>query len=328
MICVRRTVPLALVLTGVLAAPALAAPPAVQDAGAADTYAVPGPGQYLEGIGVFGDEYYVGATSDGTVYRGTVGSDAQVFLPGGRDGRTSAIGIKATADRLYVAGGSTGYVFVYERTTGRLLARYTNTATTASPTFLNDVALAPDGTAYVTDSRREFLYAIPAAVPTDGGTYPLGVAVAFDGTAFDYVAGFNANGIAISGDGRTAYVVQSATGALFAVRLKDKGTQKISRVDVVDRDGQPYALTNGDGILLQGHTLSVLQNAQELLVTVELDPSGKRGVVTRLTTDETFAFPTTLAAAGSSFLVVNSQFDVRAAGRTPAPFTVSAIPAP
>ena len=328
MIRARRTVPLALVLTGVLAAPALAAPPAVQDAGAADTYAVPGPGQYLEGIGVFGDQYYVGATSDGTVYRGTVGGDAQVFLPGKQDGRVAAIGIKATADRLYVAGGPTGFVFVYDRTTGRLLARYTNAATGSGATFLNDVAIAPDGTAYVTDSQREFLFSIPADVPTDGGTYPLRVAVAFDGTAFEYVDGFNANGIAISADGRTAYVVQSKTGALFAVRLKDKGTQKVSRVDVVDRDGQPYALTNGDGILLQGRTLSVLQNAEELLVTVELDRSGKRGVVTKRTTDETFAFPTTLAAAGSTFLVVNSQFDVRTAGRTPAPFTVSAIPAP
>ena len=328
MIRARLTVPLALVLSGVLAGPALAAPPPVQDAGAADTYAIPGPGQYLEGIAVFGDTYYVGATSDGTVYRGTVGEDATVFLPGGQDGRVAAIGIKATADRLYVAGGPTGLVFVYDRATGDLLARYTNAATGSGATFLNDIAIAPDGTAYVTDSRREFLFSIPATVPTDGGTYPLQVAVAFDGTAFEYVPGFNANGIAITADGRTAYVVQSGTGALFAVRLKDRGTQKVSRVAVVDPDGEAYPLVNGDGILLQGSTLSVLQNAQELLVTVELDRSGKRGVVTKRTTDETFAYPTTLAAAGSTFLVVNSQFDVRSAGGTPAPFTVSAVPAP
>lgn len=120
----------------------------------------------------------------------------------------------------------------------------------------------------------------------------------------------------------------TCTGALYAVRLKDNGRQKVRRVAVVDRDGVAYPLVNGDGVLLQGSSLSVLQNQQELLVTVQLDKSGKRGVVAKRTTDETFAYPTTLAAAGSTFLVVNSRFDVRSAGGTPAPFTVSAVPAP
>ena len=265
MIRARLTVPLALVLSGTLAGPALAAPPAAQEAPGSTTYALVGDGAFPEGVGVFGQQYYVGATSDGTVYRGTVGSDAVAFLPGGEDGRTTAIGIKATRDRLYVAGGDTGLVFVYDRLTGDLLARYTNGGPDAGPTFLNDLAVAPDGSAYVTDSQRPVLYRIPAEVPADGGTYPLPVTVDFRGTAFAYVQGFNANGIAISPDGRTAYVVQSATGELFGVRLKDRGTQNVFQVDVVDPDGATYALTNGDGILLQGSTLSVLQNSDEVL---------------------------------------------------------------
>ena len=323
--------PLSLVLAASVAAPALADPPPVRDAGQAQAHALPPQGEHPEGIGVFGDQYYVGATSDGTLYRGTVGQDAAVFSPGGADGRTTAIGVKATADRLYVAGGGTGFVFVYDRRSGALLATYTNDASRGA-TFLNDVAIAPDGSAYVTDSRRPVLYRIPATLSgTAAAPAPLPVAVRFTGTAFAYqpAPAFNANGIAITRDGKTAYVVQSGTGALFAVRLKDAGRQGVKQVAVTDGDGGPYALTAGDGLLLQGSTLSVLRNAQELLVTVALDRSGTRGVVTAQTTDETFQFPTTLAAAGDRFLVVNSQFDRRRAGTAPErPFTVSSIPAP
>lgn len=325
MIRARRTVPLALVLTGVLAAPALAAPPAVRDAGVADTYAVPGPGQYLEGIGVFGDRYYVGATSDGTLYSGKVGQAATVFSPGGADGRTAAIGIKATSDRLYVAGGPTGSVFVYDRRSGELLARFTNGAE-AGATFVNDLSLTPRGDAYVTDSVRPVLYRIPADIPTDGGTYPLEVAVDFTGTVFQYAAGFNANGIAVAPGGRSAYVVQSQTGELFKVALD--GSDTVTQVAVTDADGEPYALTGGDGLLLKGSTLYVLRNFQELLVELDLDAKGTRAAVVSVTTDETFSTPTTLASARGRLLVVNSQFAVRAAGGTPAPSTVSAIPTP
>lgn len=316
--------PLSLVLAASVGAPALADPPPVRDAGAATTYRLAGPGTYPEGIGVVGDRYYVGATSDGTLYEGRLDKkQATVFSRGGEDGRTTAIGIKATAERLYVAGGGTGLVFVYDRRSGDLLARYTNGGSAAGATFLNDLALTGDGDAYVTDSQRPVLYRIPAAVPTDGRTLPLEVAVDFRGTAFEYVQGFNANGIAISGT--SAYVVQSATGELFRVALD--GSDRVDQVAVTDGEGDPYALTAGDGLLLRDGDLYVLQNARELLVRLDLD--GLQARVVSRTTDETFQFPTTLAAAGGRFLVVNSQFDRRSAGTAPErPFTVSSIPAP
>ncbi len=314
------TVPLALVLSGVLAAPALAAPPPVETAGDAVEYRLPGPGAYPEGIGVHGSSFYIGTTSDGTLYEGDLrDGSVSVWSPGGTDGRTTAIGIKATGQRLYVAGGGTGFVFVYDRRSGELLARYTNGGAAAGATFLNDVAIAPGGDAYVTDSRRSVLYRIPADVPNDGGTYPLEVAVQFAGTAFDYVQGFNANGIAIKG--RTAYVVQSATGRLFAVALD--GSDVVRRVDVRDEDGQEYLLTNGDGLLLQGDRLYVLQNRLDLLTELDLDGRHAATVVSR-TTDETFDVPTTLAAARGRVLVVNAQFG----DTTPEPFTVSSIRRP
>lgn len=325
----RRTglsvLPLSLVLAASVGAPALAEPPAPRDAGDARTLALPAQGEFPEGIGVFGDQYYVGATSDGTLYRGTVGEDAVVFSPGGQDGRTTAVGIKATSDRLYVAGGGTGTVSVLDRRSGELLARYSNGGTDAGPTFVNDLSLTPRGDAYVTDSQRPVLYRIPRDVPTDGATYPLEVAVDFRGTAFEYVPGFNANGIAVGPGGRYAFVVQSQTGELFRVALD--GSDAVEQVRVTDPDGAPYALTSGDGLLLKGSTLYVLQNGPELLAELDLADQGRRATVVSLTSDETFSTPTTLAFAQGRLLVVNAQFENR--GGTPTrPFTVSSIPTP
>ncbi len=61
------------------------------------TFDIPGETVFPEGIGVdkASGDFYVGSTSDGTIYRGNVDSDdVDVFLPGGQDGRDSATGVK------------------------------------------------------------------------------------------------------------------------------------------------------------------------------------------------------------------------------------------
>ena len=56
-----------------------------------------------------------------------------------------------------MAGSVTGYVFVYDYR-GRLVRRFA----TGSGGLINDVALAPNGDAYVTDSMRGLLFRIKA----------------------------------------------------------------------------------------------------------------------------------------------------------------------
>ena len=267
---------------------------------------------YPEGIATSGSTYYVTSTTDGTVYRGDVKAPtATPFLTGGRDGRTSAIGLTITGDRLVVAGGGTGRAFVYGTADGALLASYGNGLT---DTFVNDAAAAPDGAVYLTDSRSPYLYRIAPGATTDGQA-PLERFLDFTGTAFAYGGGFNANGIVVTADGRYAIVVASNTGTLFRVDLR---TKDVREVVVPGAD-----LTNGDGLLLRGRSLYVLRNANATLVKVQLDGSLTSGRVVGDRTDPTFAFPTTLAEADGRFLFVNSQFDVRARGGIPAPFSVS-----
>ncbi len=314
----RHLLALAL-LAAAFAPPAVAAPDAPFKPRPAVEYTLPGDAVFPEGITVDAGErrFYVGSTTDGTIFRaGLKSRAAKVFLPGGADGRTTAIGLKVDdEDRLYIAGGATGSVWVYDVATRRLLRRFD----TGSGGFLNDVAIAPDGSAYVTDSLRPFIYRIPASA-VDAGT---GDAVTLDPflTYPGFQPGaFNANGIVAAGPSTLIYV-QAVTGKLFRIDLE---SQTIQAIDLHGAD-----LTNGDGLVLRGRTLYVVRNANELVVELKLSGDRREARPVSQTTDPSFRFPTTAALAGGRLLVVNSQFDRRGAGEPPVlPFTVSSIKRP
>ena len=128
---------------------------------AAQLYVLPGDAVFPEGIAYQAStgDFFVSSTTDGAIFRGNVGqSVATPFLPGGGDGRTTAVGLKVDEqNRLFIAGGGTGRLFVYDASTAQLIRRFD---TGASPTFINDVALTPAGDAYFTDSMSPFLYRV------------------------------------------------------------------------------------------------------------------------------------------------------------------------
>jgi Cu-Zn family superoxide dismutase len=281
---------------------------------------LPGAAVFPEGIAYDGrtGTIYVTSTTDGTVYRGDVRDGTlSPFLAGGADGRTTAIGIAVDPlrQRVFVAGGATGRIFVYDARTGALLANLTGGA---SPTFVNDVVVAQDGTAYATDSQSPVLYRV---VEDGAGGFRLERWLDLTGTAITYQPGFNLNGIEITPDGRYLFVVQSNTGQLFRI---DTRTRAVAAVDLGGT-----SLPAGDGLLLRGTTLYVVQNALGTIAEVRLGgfgPGAPRGTVVGRITDPSFRFPTTVEEARGRLLVVNSQFDRRGPGRTPeTPFTVSVV---
>ncbi|MFI8568120.1 SMP-30/gluconolactonase/LRE family protein [Rhodococcus sp. NPDC078407] len=289
----------------------------------ATVYELPGSEVFPEGITAADDTFYVTSTSDGAVFRGTVGSpDVSVFLPGGADGRTAAAGLDVTDDDdgvnyLVIAGGATGKVWVYDAGSADLVATFTNGLGTDA-TFLNDVAIADNGDAYVTDSRSPALYRIPREQMTAGTQDgPLETFASFDGTPFAYGEGFNANGIVENDDESALIVVQSSTGNLYRV---DKTSKEVTQVDLGGA-----TLTNGDGLEMDDDTLYVVRNRDGLIANVDLDDDGRTGTVTGEITDASFAYPTTVAAVDDRLLVVNSQFDKRG-GEPVEPFTVSSVP--
>jgi Cu-Zn family superoxide dismutase len=281
-----------------------------------DSYALPGPAVFPEGV-AFDQQtgfYYVSSTTDGTIFRGTLDEpEAEVFLAAGTDGRTSAAGLEVAEGLLYVSGGGTGQMFVYDTATGELVAQF---MTTDTPTFINDVAVTRSGDAFFTNSLSPFLYRVFEG--EDG--LEMETFLDFTGTVFDYVSGFNANGIVATPDGRYLIVVQSNTGELFRIEIATR--------EVVEIDLGGATVTAGDGLELRGRSLYVVRNNVGIIAEVQLSGDFSSGEIVGETTDSSFAFPTTAAIANGRLLVVNSQFNARATNTQVLPFTVSSIPVP
>lgn len=279
---------------------ALSALGAAASAGAAtfpDRIDLPG-GWQPEGIATGrGHELFVGSIPTGAVWRTDARTGEGEPLVDGRAGR-AAIGLKVdNRNRLFVAGGPTGKAFVYDARTGADLAEF-QLAPAGEPTFVNDVVVTREA-AYFTDSQRPVLYVVDADL-SGARELPL--------EGFVMAPGFNLNGIVASPDGRTLIAVQSATGTLWRI---DAATGAARAIDLGGVE-----LLNGDGLLLQGHTLHVVQNAVNQIAVVRLDRGFASGEVVRTITDEGFAVPTTIARFGSSLYAVNARF-----GTPPTPDT-------
>jgi sugar lactone lactonase YvrE len=308
-------------LLAALAVPAAAAP--VRDSYLIKPVGPAADGVFPEGVATDGTAFFVGSTTDGTVYRGSLaGRVATPFLPGGADDRTSLTGLKVDDGDLLAAGAATGRFFVYDVASRDLVGSYEvqPAPSAAAPTFLNDETVTPDGTTYVTDSSRPFLYRVGPDRATDG-VAPLEVWLDFTGTPLQYTAGFNVNGIASSADGRYLVLAKSNTADLWRV---DVATKQVTRLDLGG------AAVAGDGLVLAGTTLYAIERQGEtgFVVKVDLADDLLSGTVLSRTTDPSFDDPTTAALVRGRLLVANSQFGERGGVGTLDPFTVSSVPAP
>jgi len=252
-----------------------------------------------EGIAVGkGDTFYVGSIPTGAVYAGSLRTGTGNVLVPGATGR-AATGLEYDFGRLWVSGAGTGKAFVYSARTGAFLTEL-QLAQSAGPTFINDVVVTWRA-AYFTDSQRPVIYRVSKSWTGSPGAV---TAIPLTGD-YQHVAGFNLNGIDATPSGRTLLAVQSATGKLFTI---DPNTGATKLIDLAGA-----TLPNGDGILLHGRTLYVVQNQLDKIAVVKLNHSLTRGVVTREITDDDFDVPTTIGKFGKWLYAVNARFG-RASG--------------
>jgi hypothetical protein len=252
-----------------------------------ETIPVPA-GSNPEGIATgTGTTFYVGSRANGSVYSGSLRSGEGAILVPAQAGR-QAFGLKARGGKLYVAGGPTGSIYVYDARTGanvdadQVIAPMTG--------FINDVAVTRTA-AYFTDSQNPVIYVYDRSDGTTS-TLPLGG---------DYVQepGFNANGIAATPNGKRLIVVQSNTGKLFSV------SPKTGEARLIDA---PPVMT-GDGILLRGKTLwVVIHSTEDLVAQLRLRDHFTRATQTATLTDDDFDTPTTIARHGRRLYVINARF--------------------
>jgi hypothetical protein len=281
-------------MTRILIALAAALAVAVGGAGAAGTKSWPGTirlpdGFQPEGIAISGKTFYVGSIPTGAVYRGDLRTGRGAVLVQGASGR-SAIGMKVRRGLIFVAGGQTGKAFVYNARTGALVATHT---LTTEATFVNDVAIAGNA-AWFTDSLNPVLYRVQLAAGGRPGPEVQTIRLTGD---LQYVAGFNVNGIDAAAT--RLILVQSNTGKLF--------TSTFAGVtDEIDLGGT--TLVNGDGILLSGRVLYVVQNRNNRIARVALNGRLTSGRVTGFITDSDFDVPTTVDDFGRRLYAPNARF--------------------
>ncbi|HEX5690638.1 MAG TPA: hypothetical protein VFX76_11580, partial [Roseiflexaceae bacterium] len=214
---------------------------------------------------------------------------------------------------LWMAGGATGTMWMYDASSGRLLSGFRNGV---EGSFVNDVAIGPDGAAYFTDSRVPLLYRI---APDAQGIFQLEYWRDLRDTPIQFTEGFNLNGIVVTPDGKYLIVVQSNTGKLFRVATD---TKEVAEITLAGGD----RMTAGDGMLLDGQTLHVSRNSLNLMVQVRLNADYGSGQQIGSFTDPSFALTTTMARVGDRLLVVNSQFNRR--DNPSLPFTISSVRLP
>lgn len=198
---------------------------------------------------------------------------------------------------------------VYDLRTGRRI-RYVDLAKTAADGgrhLANDIALAPDGTAYVTDSFAPIVYRVPVG----------GRAKVFVRDRRLASQGFGANGITWLG-GRLV-ISRYDNGTLW--RVSAKGPAKLQPVRLVRR------LPGADGLTVKPNgTLLVVTNkasapGEDAVFTLRsVDGWRSAKVVRRQVSPE--RTPTTAALAWGRPYVLSGRIDLLLAGTTTDVFTI------
>lgn len=280
------------------------------------TYELPDEAVYPEGIAYdpVTNAFFVSSAADGSILRGDVETgEVTTLVAGGEREPFATLGLKIDdQNRLWVAGGTSGQVFVYDVETTEQISAI-ETPGEGSP-LLNDLAVASTGDVYVTDSYRPLLFKVAADAETAEAWLD------FTGTAFEYQEeGPNANGIVVTPDDQYLLVVQMNTGQLFRIDTASK--------EVIEVDLGGETLEGGDGLVLDGQTLYAVIQTNNQVVSVELAEDFSGGTVLSRFEDESLAYPATAVQVDDRLLVVNAQFDVMESEEGPMlPFTVSSIP--
>ena len=271
-----------------------------------ETIALPN-GWLPEGIAISpGGTFYSGSRANGAVYAGSLRTGEGDILVPGVAGRV-AVGVDYDRGRLFVAGGGTGDGFVYDADTGAQLAAY-DFAGPPTNTFVNDVIVTRTAV-WFTESRSAVLYKVPLG---PGGT---------PGSTFETVQltspspatpPANSNGIDATPNGKTLIIVQSDPGKLFTV---DPETGVADEIELTGMSGN---VVRGDGILLDGKTLYVVQNTLNQIAVIDLETDLSAGTIVGLITSPgNFDVPTTIDEFGKWLYAVNARFG------TPSPETAT-----
>lgn len=287
-----------------------------------EVYAIPGDQFFPEGIAYNSQRgvFFTGSTTTGDVVQVNVQTGAtSLFASGAKQGRSDCRGMKVDSkDRLWICGGEENKIHVLD-SKGMLVQSWDLKALYNSG-FVNDCAVDEEYI-YFTDSRVQKIYRVKTFGVQPGNVEEW---LNFTNQQIPYGAGFNANGIVLTPDGKYVIIVISNAGKLYRIDRSSKAIVEIALNTPV---------TAGDGLWLSGETLFVSRNATNKIFPVKMADNYTKGTVGEGFGDN-LLFNTTIAKAGQYLLVVNSQLNKRPSATNPTPpavelpFTVSRVALP
>ncbi|RPA98876.1 NHL repeat-containing protein [Choiromyces venosus 120613-1] len=268
-------------------------------------YIVPGNNTFPEGIARQPNSpyFYVGSVTTGDIYRGSVYEKNLVkYITGSTYGIINAVGMRVDCkDRLYVAGGPGGIVFVFDLHTKQLLHRFSN-GLPQNTTLLNDLDIDQAGNIYITDTFQPTLFRIKAS-DVNRQTVDLPLEKWVDTTeAF----GTGGNGIVVTEDQKYLLVAADVNaGEIWRAVISSK------KIDKVNFGGAVIGVP--DGLLIRKNILYSVNSRHEIgqfIQVIKMDPGNLSGTATRRITSPLFEKPSTIAFDGPDLLVVNFQYGV------------------
>jgi len=248
-----------------------------------------------------GHTAYVGSLAGGAIYEVDLRTGAGSTLVPGFPGSLIAVGLDfdPRSGYLFVAGGLTGDGRVYDTDTGQKIHQLSLGA--MGLPWINDV-LVTRNAVYFTNSFAPEIFKVPLTANGE----PSGPAQQLPlGGDWEQVPGpmvINANGIVATPDGGTLIVVNYVMGRLYTL---DPATGRATEIDL----GGDIVPT-GDGLVLRGKTLYVVQNFPSRIAVFTMSPDFSSATLTGYLVDSDLNVPSTADSFGPWLYAVNARFDV------------------
>lgn len=253
-----------------------------------------------EGITLgIGPTAYVGSLAGGAIYEIDLRTGAGRMLVPGLGLIAVGLDFDPRSGYLFVAGGFTGDGRVYDTSTGEFVTQLP--FITPFSGWINDVVVTRDA-AYFTNSLAPEIFKMP--LTSDGK--PSGPAQQLPlGGDWEQVPGplvINANGIVATPDDGTLVVVNYVLGLLYTL---DPATGFATEIDLGG-----ITVESGDGLILRGKTLYVVQNFANAIAVFTLSPDYSAATFSGYLTDSDLRIPSTADSFGPWLYAVNARFDV------------------
>ena len=253
-----------------------------------------------------GPTAYVGSLADGSIYAADLRTGAGSILVQGSPGLMLAVGLDfdKRSGYLFVAGGFLGDGRVYDTETGQLVEQLI-----LGEGWINDVVVTRDA-AYFTNSILPYIYkvALNSQGAPSGAVETLWLHGDWQDVAIPGMLVINANGIVATANNRTLIVVNYASGRLYTV---DPDTGFATEIDVGG-----VSVLAGDGLVLRGKTLYVVQNflgptaAFNQIAVFKLSSDYSAATLKKVLTEDEPFVPSTADLFGPWLYAVNARFDI------------------